>query len=135
MELVRPVALSWPCLKTCASTLGEPLMRVTTSTSQAANIMNGSLQPEGAVQRSCKEHTFERARPRPSSSMPRVSTPTSVLLPLSTLPMTATRTSMEGQPSVCRLTRISALAPPVRLDNQWERYAENKYPAPQPSRC
>lgn len=38
-------------------------------------------------------NTFERAKPRPSSSTERVSTPTMVDLPESTLPMTATRTS------------------------------------------
>ncbi len=39
-----------------------------------------------------RARTLERARPRPSSSMDRVSTPTMVLLPESTLPMMATRT-------------------------------------------
>mmetsp|Transcript_28263 Transcript_28263/g.83677 ORF Transcript_28263/g.83677 Transcript_28263/m.83677 type:complete len:260 (-) Transcript_28263:455-1234(-) len=40
--------------------------------------------------------TLERARPRPSSSIERVRTPTMVDLPLSTFPMTATRTSGGG---------------------------------------
>lgn len=44
-------------------------------------------------------NTFERAEPLPSSSIDRVSTPTIVLFPESTFPMTATRTSRGRQPS------------------------------------
>jgi len=43
-------------------------------------------------------NTLARARPRPSSRMERVSTPTSVDLPLSTLPITATRTCRCARP-------------------------------------
>ena len=62
-------------------------------------------------------NTLERAKPRPSSRMDRVRTPTMVDLPESTLPMTATRISMELAPSSalgCLRARMSALSPPAR---------------------
>ena len=58
--------------------------------------------------------TLERARPRPSSSMDRVSTPTMVLLPESTFPMMATRTSM-GLSVPCRLTSASTTSPALDI--------------------
>lgn len=45
--------------------------------------------------------------------MPRVNTPTSVLFPLSTLPITATLISMVGIPVEDFRTSTSALAPPT----------------------
>lgn len=59
------------------------------------------------------QHTLDLAKPRPSSSNPRVRTPTSVLFPLSTFPITATLTSNLGQSELRFLTRMSAIAPPV----------------------
>ncbi len=75
--------------------------------------------------------TFERAKPRPSSSMDRVSTPTMVDLPLSTLPMMATRTSMGGFTLGRRRTATSAVkhcvTPPVACaeqhEGEWNRHA------------
>ena len=43
-----------------------------------------------------KLKTFDLAAPRPSSMIPLVRTPTSVLLPLSTFPITAMRTSFSS---------------------------------------
>ncbi len=58
--------------------------------------------------------TLDLAKPRPSSSKPRVNTPTSVLFPLSTFPMTATRTSSLGQSELLFLTKMSAIALPAQ---------------------
>lgn len=67
----------------------------------------------GPASRPLTLNTLARARPRPSSSMLRVSTPTSVLLPLSTLPITASRTSMGGWLRGRRRTSTSAMQPPT----------------------
>ena len=61
--------------------------------------------------------TLDLAKPRPSSNKPRVKTPTRVLFPLSTFPMTATRTSSLGQSELLFLTKISAIAPPTHTSN------------------
>ena len=59
-------------------------------------------------------NTLDRAKPRPSSRMDLVSTPTMVDLPESTFPITATRISMEQAPSVaCLRARMSVLSPPA----------------------
>ena len=59
-------------------------------------------------------NTFDRAKPRPSSRMDLVKTPTIVDFPESTFPITATRISMEQAPSVaCLRARMSVLSPPA----------------------